>query len=215
MSREQSERAPVDCVRQTQSQVKDYLRKERRACDTSVHQSGQNYKKPQSSLTGLNRFYWYHNITQGDFGRRSLSLSRGHIKQCCSNAGLRVEGLRREGWDGGGGNVRPRLALEVSKSWFSLLLVPESRETNNSSLCLLSFPRMLPSIFTIQTERSCTKYMLLNSACELPLPRSTQISPSSNYITNHSLQNRNKGVMHLYFNETDYAAMEHDLCRLV
>lgn len=66
-------------------------------------------------------------------------MGRGHIQQRGSGAGLRVEercgvfsGERRDGvW----GNVGPRLALEISQSWFGLLLVPKSRERNNSSVC--------------------------------------------------------------------------------
>lgn len=63
-------------------------------------------------------------------------MSRRHIQECRSNAGLRVEErLCGEGWGGVWGNVGPRFALEISQSWFGLLLVPESRDMNSSSSC--------------------------------------------------------------------------------
>lgn len=55
-------------------------------------------------------------------------MSRGHVQQRRCEAGLRVEERRRifrgEGWDGVWGNVGTSLALEISQSWFGLLLVP-------------------------------------------------------------------------------------------
>lgn len=56
-------------------------------------------------------------------------MSRRHVQQRRSNAGLRVEKwLSGEGWDGVWGDIRTRLVLEISKCWFGLLLVPKRGE---------------------------------------------------------------------------------------
>lgn len=66
-------------------------------------------------------------------------MSRRHVQQRRSNAGLRVEKrLSGEGWDGVWGDVRTRLVLEISKCWFGLLLVPKRGEMSLLALCLHS-----------------------------------------------------------------------------